>query len=741
MSGGRIGSVGGTGESSDNALYILTIYRHGVKIGSLHLVSGAYSIGRLDSCAICLDDDAVSRMHANLTISAEGAGIEDMGSANGVIWRSQRVRLAEIEPGERLGIPPFELELTRIERDAEGEQHTVVDRATEESTRILPPPRVELRLVKGSAPQNRYTLEFGQSFIGRGAECDIFLPEPHVSRRHAVFELGHDSLVVRDLGSTVGTYVGGQRIEQTTLGLGDRVLVGNAVFEVHSSEGVALLPAREAAGAVVMAPALSSADTVSAARPVPVPRSASIVNAETVLAPVPEARIAPTAPELPSLRMDSPLLRPLEPEVAEMETAAAVPAPLFTPTAMQEMPGYETDPEHDEHDAETKLQRPAEPPQDSADSRPPLFVPPIFDASESTLDASLPWQQAPNFDPVASQPTHPELPAISVPRRSAVATLGIVAAVLVALGGLAGGVYLLWGEALLSGAPPQATALVPSAVPGTSVPTLEEPAAPTTTDEPVAEQPPADAPGAGETPPAEGAGDGEEPAVAAAIPQPDTPEHSGDEPAAAVGPTAAVEPGDAPDPSAEPAKAVDDDRPVRPRPPRSVKRPAEPRPAVPVDTSAAQALLDQGLAEAERGERVAAVRTLQKAAAAAPHGAIASQARERSDEILAALQQEVAPLLAQAQQQEESDDLAEAAATLRRAQGINPFDPVIGRRMKKLASALDPQVEQLFDAGMISLQLGKQDEACSRWRQAEPLCLPSSPFQGALARRLQQHCQ
>lgn len=45
--------------------------------------------------------------------------------------------------------------------------------------------------------------------IGRGEEADVQIDEPAVSRRHTAIERSRGAYVLRDLGSTNGTYLGG----------------------------------------------------------------------------------------------------------------------------------------------------------------------------------------------------------------------------------------------------------------------------------------------------------------------------------------------------------------------------------------------------------------------------------------------------------------------------------------------------------------------------------------------------
>jgi pSer/pThr/pTyr-binding forkhead associated (FHA) protein len=51
------------------------------------------------------------------------------------------------------------------------------------------------------------------SLIGKGADCDLVLPNRFVSRRHARIERRGDSYLLTDLGSLNGTLVKGRRIE------------------------------------------------------------------------------------------------------------------------------------------------------------------------------------------------------------------------------------------------------------------------------------------------------------------------------------------------------------------------------------------------------------------------------------------------------------------------------------------------------------------------------------------------
>jgi pSer/pThr/pTyr-binding forkhead associated (FHA) protein len=81
-----------------------------------------------------------------------------------------------------------------------------------------------------------YALQPGaHAMAGRSPDMDIFLDDTFVSSKHALFEVGPDGLRVEDLRSTNGTQLNGVDISDSVpLGPGDRVEVGDTVFQVES---------------------------------------------------------------------------------------------------------------------------------------------------------------------------------------------------------------------------------------------------------------------------------------------------------------------------------------------------------------------------------------------------------------------------------------------------------------------------------------------------------------------------
>jgi len=94
-------------------------------------------------------------------------------------------------------------------------------------------PRFALRFISGKYQGGEYPLAEGQEIvIGRSSELDMVLVEEMVSRKHARIALADGTINIEDLGSTNGTFVNGEKVQQGTLREGDRVLIGTNILKV-----------------------------------------------------------------------------------------------------------------------------------------------------------------------------------------------------------------------------------------------------------------------------------------------------------------------------------------------------------------------------------------------------------------------------------------------------------------------------------------------------------------------------
>ena len=107
--------------------------------------------------------------------------------------------------------------------------------------------RAELKVVGGKQHGSLIGLETRKFLVGREQDCQMRPSSESVSRHHCVFTLDEFSVRLRDLGSTNGTFVNGQRVHgQVVLQSGDRVLIGKLEFEMVIENAVAVQYARVA---------------------------------------------------------------------------------------------------------------------------------------------------------------------------------------------------------------------------------------------------------------------------------------------------------------------------------------------------------------------------------------------------------------------------------------------------------------------------------------------------------------
>jgi adenylate cyclase len=70
--------------------------------------------------------------------------------------------------------------------------------------------------------------------VGRGVGSDIAVYDPTISRRHAELVAGPDGVVLKDLGSSNGTYVNGRRVTTARLSPNDAVTFGKVGFRLEA---------------------------------------------------------------------------------------------------------------------------------------------------------------------------------------------------------------------------------------------------------------------------------------------------------------------------------------------------------------------------------------------------------------------------------------------------------------------------------------------------------------------------
>lgn len=81
-------------------------------------------------------------------------------------------------------------------------------------------------------------LPLGMTVLGRDSGCDLVLEHESVSTQHCQIEIGEEKVVIEDLDSTNGTFVGETRIEKARLENGSTIRVGDLALRFEDADRI-----------------------------------------------------------------------------------------------------------------------------------------------------------------------------------------------------------------------------------------------------------------------------------------------------------------------------------------------------------------------------------------------------------------------------------------------------------------------------------------------------------------------
>lgn len=196
-------------------------------------------IGRRAGNDIVLDNRKVSRKHAQIKREGDNFIIEDLQSTGGTEINGEKITSRQIFTGEIIKIGDFEL---HFNSGIEGEEKTVFEEDDktifdDDKTVFYEETVAKLIVERSVNLQGEISIE-GEAIIGRGEEATIQLEDQRASREHCKIALVDSNFVITDLESSNGTYVNGEKITEKSLENGDKIQIGDAVFEFQMEKGV-----------------------------------------------------------------------------------------------------------------------------------------------------------------------------------------------------------------------------------------------------------------------------------------------------------------------------------------------------------------------------------------------------------------------------------------------------------------------------------------------------------------------
>lgn len=93
--------------------------------------------------------------------------------------------------------------------------------------------QVVLVMFRGESGRRSFSIARDVSVVGRREDCDFRIPLGEISRKHCRLIRDGENLRVEDLGSSNGTFVNGERVQEAVLQPGDTLQMGSVVFVVQ----------------------------------------------------------------------------------------------------------------------------------------------------------------------------------------------------------------------------------------------------------------------------------------------------------------------------------------------------------------------------------------------------------------------------------------------------------------------------------------------------------------------------
>jgi DNA-binding NtrC family response regulator len=98
------------------------------------------------------------------------------------------------------------------------------------------PDKLRVLVLSGPDQGKQLLLERGTYFVGKAPSCDLVLSDGAVSRQHLELQVTGAGILVKDLGSTNGSFFGGARFSQVTVGPGAVVTIGTSELKLATVE-------------------------------------------------------------------------------------------------------------------------------------------------------------------------------------------------------------------------------------------------------------------------------------------------------------------------------------------------------------------------------------------------------------------------------------------------------------------------------------------------------------------------
>jgi len=196
------------------------------------------TIGRASLNDICLPDASISRTHITIVRKGDQFFATDR-STNGTFVNDKKISSCEIKPNDVIRLGPWTIFFGSLLDETE-KSTEIIER---DPTRVLSfrPEKNELVFERAileveRTPKKKYAINKSIFSIGKSASNDLVLTDDYISNFHCKIENRKGIFFLKDLKSTNGTLLNGQRVIEGALPFGSVLEVGRIRLRFYSAE-------------------------------------------------------------------------------------------------------------------------------------------------------------------------------------------------------------------------------------------------------------------------------------------------------------------------------------------------------------------------------------------------------------------------------------------------------------------------------------------------------------------------
>lgn len=96
-----------------------------------------------------------------------------------------------------------------------------------------------IRFLNGKLAGQEIPLQEGKYILGRSEDCQVTIPDPGISKKHAALEVDEQGVIISDLKSSNGTFLNGVKIQESEIHNKDKVSICSTTFDIVKAKASA----------------------------------------------------------------------------------------------------------------------------------------------------------------------------------------------------------------------------------------------------------------------------------------------------------------------------------------------------------------------------------------------------------------------------------------------------------------------------------------------------------------------